>query len=144
LDAVLVCCRKAASEGDSGALCWLGIAHEQGIGVEKDSALAARLYHKAAALGDSQARLLLRTMAAHDADAVELAASLDRYTHRPGASESSPREPRPAGDPRGESLRAPRTFGAFMARALGVLFGVVLIAGFVYVMVKLVKWAWFN
>jgi len=144
LDAVVVSCRKAASDGDTDALCWLGTAHEQGIGVEKDPGLAARLYHKAAALGHSQARLLLRAIAAHDTVAATLAASLDQYT-LPGQEPDQGSLQRQEKDEEGflDELRGLfRAFAALLGWILGILGGVLLVGMIVYLVVRFVHWAW--
>jgi TPR repeat protein len=64
LPRAIVACRKAAADGNAEALCWLADAHENGTGVEKDSALAARLYNTAVARGlHKQARSWVGGMA---------------------------------------------------------------------------------
>jgi hypothetical protein len=51
LPRAVAACRNAASDGNADALCWLAIAHEEGIGVELDSVLATRLYNAAVIRG---------------------------------------------------------------------------------------------
>ncbi len=53
---------KAASQGHSGALYWLGDAYEFGIGVSKDFSKALEYYHKAAELDDKDAQYKIGTL----------------------------------------------------------------------------------
>jgi TPR repeat protein len=146
LPRALVACQKAASDGNGDALCWLGIAHEQGIGVEKDSPLAARLYYTAAVRGrHGQARSMLRALASRDSTAAALARSADEH-FEPSRQEVS-REPLPTRAPRddyaaGKYLRGSEPFGGLVAVAVAVCFAILLVL--IYLGTKFVRWAWYN
>ena len=57
--------RKSAAQGDSRGQAYLGVAYEQGLGVEQDYTQAVSWYRKSAAQGDSRGQVNLGVMYEH-------------------------------------------------------------------------------
>lgn len=67
---------------DKDGICWLGFCYEKGIGVERDLAVAVKLYQHAEKMGSSLASGYLGTMYAQGAGGLskDMATALKKWT----------------------------------------------------------------